>query len=215
MCGLGCSVRSLVFPRGNSFALLSFVFCLRIPNVSGPKKVASVPLPDFSFVLGGAASGKSSFAEALCFQTDRPRVYIATAQAFDDEMRNKISAHRAQRGVDWRTVEAPLDLAAALLTCQSDEIVLLDCATLWLSNILLAEQDPQAAGDALRAALAACPAPIVVVSNEVGHGIVPDNALARQFRNAQGRLNQMLAADADLVVNVIAGLPQVLKGELP
>jgi len=182
---------------------------------SGPKKVCIVPLPAFTFVIGGAASGKSAFAERLCFQTDKPRVYIATAQAFDHEMREKISAHRLQRGGNWRTIEAPLDLASALATCTKDEIVLLDCATLWLSNILLSDADPQVAGDALRAALASCPAQVVVVSNDVGNGIVPVNALARQFRNAQGRLNQMLAADADLVVQVIAGLPQVLKGTLP
>lgn len=172
-------------------------------------------LPPLTLVLGGAASGKSAFAEGLCFQSAKPRAYIATAQAFDGEMRDKIAAHRAQRGADWRTVEAPLDLPAALQTCQSDEIVLLDCATLWLSNILLAQQDPQPAGVALRAALAGCAAQVIVVSNDVGMGIVPDNKLARDFRNAQGRLNQMLAADAGLVVQVIAGLPQVLKGALP
>jgi len=172
-------------------------------------------LQSLTFVLGGAASGKSAFAESLCLQTGKPRVYIATAQAFDDEMRSKISDHRAQRGADWTTIEAPLDLSGALAGCAEDQVVLLDCATLWLSNVLLSEQDPQTAGAALKAALEQCAAQVVVVSNEVGHGIVPDNRLARQFRNAQGRLNQMLAAEADLVVQVIAGLPQVLKGALP
>ena len=172
-----------------------------------------MPLPKFTFVLGGAASGKSSFAEALCFQSPKARVYIATAQAFDDEMRAKVSAHRRQRGTDWLTLEAPLDVVGALKQRTAKEIVLLDCATLWLSNILLADKDTSAAGADLLDAIAACPAQIIVVSNEVGHGIVPDNALARQFRNAQGRLNQSLAAQADLVVNVIAGLPQVLKGD--
>ncbi|HCP81823.1 MAG TPA: bifunctional adenosylcobinamide kinase/adenosylcobinamide-phosphate guanylyltransferase [Octadecabacter sp.] len=172
-----------------------------------------MPLPQFTFVLGGAASGKSSFAESICFQSTKERVYIATAQAFDDEMRAKVSAHQTQRGSDWLTIEAPLDIEDAILGRTEGEIVLLDCATLWLTNVLLSKQDASAAADVLLAAVAACPAQIIVVSNEVGHGIVPDNALARQFRNAQGRLNQSLAAQADLVVNVIAGLPQILKGD--
>jgi len=170
-------------------------------------------MPQLTLVLGGAASGKSTFAENLCFQQDRPRVYIATAQAFDDEMRAKISDHRSQRGPDWLTVEAPLDVASALSNCTSGQIVLLDCATLWLSNMLLADQDVTTAIDILLAALSTCPAIVIVVSNEVGNGIVPDNKLARQFRNAQGRLNQLLAAQADLVVQVTAGLPNTLKSE--
>jgi adenosylcobinamide kinase/adenosylcobinamide-phosphate guanylyltransferase len=170
-------------------------------------------LPQFTLVLGGASSGKSAFAETLCFQSTRTRIYIATAQAFDDEMRVKISDHRSQRGPDWWTIEAPLDAASALSTCTIGQIVLLDCATLWLSNVLLADQDIAAASARLLTALATCPAHVIVVSNEVGHGIVPDNTLARQFRNAQGRLNQLLAAQADLVVQVIAGLPQTLKGD--
>ncbi|AKS45088.1 adenosylcobinamide kinase /adenosylcobinamide-phosphate guanylyltransferase [Octadecabacter temperatus] len=179
----------------------------------GSQKGPALPLPKFTFVLGGAASGKSSFAESLCFQSTRSRVYIATAQAFDDEMRAKVSAHRSQRGSDWLTLEAPLDVAGALAARTPEEIVLIDCATLWLSNVLLEQKDTAAAVAALLAAIATCPAKIIVVSNEVGHGIVPDNALARQFRNAQGRLNQSIAAQADLVVTVIAGLPQILKGD--
>ncbi|SLN51863.1 Bifunctional adenosylcobalamin biosynthesis protein CobP [Pseudooctadecabacter jejudonensis] len=173
-----------------------------------------MPLSSFTFVIGGTASGKSAYAESLCFQTKKPRVYIATAQAFDDEMRAKISLHQAQRGDDWRTLEAPLEAAAALATCTADDVVLLDCATLWLSNLLLADRDLDADGDALLGAIATCPAQVIVVSNEVGQGVVPDNALARQFRNAQGRLNQKLAAQADTVVQVIVGLPQVLKGQI-
>lgn len=195
------------------FGLRLVLFGLGIWNVTERKKAHILSLPKLTLVLGGAASGKSSLAEVLCFQTKKRRIYVATSQAFDDEMRAKISAHRAQRGPDWMTLEAPLDVAGALMSRVKDEIVLLDCATLWLSNVLLAEQDERAAGDALLAALVASAAQIVVVSNEVGHGIVPDNALARQFRNAQGRLNQMLAAHADLVVHVVAGLPQVLKGD--
>lgn len=168
-----------------------------------------------TLVLGGAASGKSRFAEGLCFQAGRPRVYVATAQAFDAEMRAKISDHQIQRGSDWETIEAPDDLGGVLAARAPDEVVLVDCATLWLSNRLLAEDDLSQAQEAFLAGLVACPAPVVVVSNEVGHGIVPDNALAREFRNAQGRLNQALALQADVVVQVIAGLPQVLKGDLP
>lgn len=130
-------------------------------------------------------------------------------------MRAKIDRHRVQRGPDWTTIEAPLDLSGALARVTRRDVVLLDCATLWLSNILLEERDSRAETDALMTALDDCPAQIVVVSNEVGQGIVPDNRLARTFRNAQGHLNQRLAARADLAVQVIAGLPQVLKGTLP
>ena len=143
------------------------------------------------------------------------RIYIATAQAWDDEMRDRIARHRDARGAGWEVIEAPLDVAAALATVPAEAAVLVDCATLWLTNHLLAEHDLQAESNRLLAALAACSAPVAVVSNEVGWGIVPDNALARRFRDAQGRLNQQLAAGADLVVAVMAGLPLVLKGDLP
>lgn len=171
-------------------------------------------LPKLTLVLGGAASGKSVWAEGLVTRTGLTRVYIATAQAYDAEMRVKIDAHRAARGPGWRTIEAPLDLGTALVGVTAGDAVLLDCATLWLSNHLLADHDLTAEGATLIAALRACPAPVVVVSNEVGLSIVPDNALARRFQGAQGRLNQRLAAEAGLVVQVIAGLPQVLKGAL-
>jgi adenosylcobinamide kinase/adenosylcobinamide-phosphate guanylyltransferase len=171
-------------------------------------------LPALTLVVGGARSGKSRFAEGLVTATARPRRYIATAEAWDDEMRARIAQHRADRGA-WTTVEAPLDLAAALAAADPGEAVLIDCATLWLTNHLLADHDLEAEGQSLLDALAACAAPVVIVSNETGWGIVPDNALARRFRDAQGRLNQRLAAQADLVVTVIAGLPLVLKGRLP
>ena len=169
----------------------------------------------FTLVIGGARSGKSSFAEGLVMATDRPRRYIATAQAWDAEMRSRIAQHRDQRGDGWITVEAPLGLAGALADARANEVVLVDCATLWLSNHLLAEADLEAEAAKLQAAIAECAAPIVVVSNEVGWSIVPDNALARAFRDAQGRLNQRMAAQAGLVVAVMAGLPIVLKGQLP
>lgn len=168
-------------------------------------------LPGLTLVLGGAASGKSAHAEALVTATGRPRVYIATAEAWDAEMAAKIARHRASRGPAWRTLEAPRDLPAALATVTPDEAVLIDCATLWLTNLMLADADLPAAETALLAALAACPAPVVIVSNEVGQGIVPDTALGRRFRNAQGALNQRLAARADTVVAVMAGLPLSLK----
>ncbi len=122
-------------------------------------------------------------------------------------MRDRIAQHREDRGEDWTTVEAPLDLSGALAQVPAGAVVLVDCATLWLTNHLLAERDLDAETRRLLAALAACAAPVAVVSNEVGWGIVPDNALARRFRDAQGRLNQRLAARADLVVGVMAGLP--------
>ncbi len=172
-------------------------------------------LPRLSLVLGGARSGKSRLAERLATGSARPRRYIATAEAWDDEMRDRIARHRADRGDAWETVEAPLDLASALGAAGQGEVVLIDCATLWLTNHLLAEHDLAVETASLLAALAACPAPVIMVSNEVGWGIVPDNALARAFRDAQGRLNQHMAAQADLVVGVMAGLPMVLKGHLP
>jgi adenosylcobinamide kinase/adenosylcobinamide-phosphate guanylyltransferase len=172
-------------------------------------------LAPLNFVLGGARSGKSRFAEGLIAATGRPRRYIATAQALDAEMRARIDQHQLDRGDGWRTTEAPLNLVNALAQVSADEAVLIDCATLWLSNHLLADHDLDAESQNLLAALSACPAPVVIVSNEVGFGIVPDNALARRFRDAQGRLNQQLAAQADLAVLVVAGLPMVLKGTLP
>jgi adenosylcobinamide kinase/adenosylcobinamide-phosphate guanylyltransferase len=172
-------------------------------------------LPSLTLVLGGAASGKSAYAEGLVTAHGGPRVYLATAEAHDAEMRAKLDRHRARRGPDWRTVEAPRDPGPALGQVGPGDVVLLDCATMWLSNHLLAESDLPEAEAALFHALDTCAAPVVVVSNEVGLSVVPDNALARRFQNAQGALNQRLAARAGLVVNVIAGLPQLLKGALP
>ncbi|MEC7761901.1 MAG: bifunctional adenosylcobinamide kinase/adenosylcobinamide-phosphate guanylyltransferase [Pseudomonadota bacterium] len=175
----------------------------------------SIALPPLTLIVGGAASGKSAYAERLMQATGRPMTYVATAQAFDDEMRAKISDHQARRGEGWTTVEAPLDIVPALKEARAESVVLVDCMTLWLTNHLLGETD--LAHEEARAldALSTSPAPVVVVSNEVGAGIVPENALARRFRGAQGRLNQALATRADLVVTVIAGLPLAIKGDLP
>ena len=179
---------------------------------SPPKEIS---LPHLSMVIGGARSGKSRFAEGLVIRSARPRLYIATAEARDDEMRARIAQHQQDRGPDWRTLEAPHDLPATLASARPEEVVLLDCATLWLTNRMLAEADLEAEAAALIAALVACAAPVVVVTNELGWSIVPENALARRFRDAQGRLNQRLAEAAGLAVAVIAGLPVALKGQLP
>lgn len=185
-------------------------------NSDGSNKVAQMALQKLTLVLGGAASGKSSFAEALVVQSGLSPVYVATAQAFDAEMAAKVARHRMARdGKGWRTVEEPRDIGHVLRSVAPTEAVLLDCATLWLSNVILAEGDLPAEEAAFMTALETCVAPVVVVSNEVGQGIVPDNALARRFRNAQGALNQRLAARAGLVVAVMAGLPMTLKGTLP
>lgn len=168
-------------------------------------------LPKLSLVLGGAASGKSAYAENLILETGLAPVYIATAQVFDDEMAAKIEHHQQMRGTGWHTIEEPIAVAQALGDLSSEQAVLLDCATLWLTNILLGDHDLAEETAKLIAALLACKGPVVVVSNEVGMGIVPDNALSRKFRDAQGALNQAIAAEADHVVSVMAGLPLVLK----
>jgi len=168
-----------------------------------------------TFILGGAASGKSEFAETLALSSGKPLHYLATSQPFDDEMQEKIDKHRARRGGDWITHEAPLELGPVLSALPAEALCLVDCATFWLSNHLMAESDLDSAQARLLAALAGCHAAVIVVSNEVGQGIVPADALSRRFREAQGRLNIALAARADLAVQVVAGLPNVLKGALP
>ena len=166
-------------------------------------------------VLGGARSGKSAFAEGLLKRLcDRP-VYVATAEARDGEMSERIAAHQEMRGEGWRTLEAPLDPLSTLSDLKENEGVLLDCLTLWLSNQLEKEADLSAESAGLLRGLSRLGRPVVMVSNEIGMGLVPDNKLGRSFRDAQGRLNQEAAAQADLVVFVAAGLPLVLKGELP
>ncbi len=172
-------------------------------------------LPGVTLVLGGAASGKSAFAEDLVRRSGRGLVYLATAEVQDEEMRAKVERHRRLRGEGWQTIEEPRAPGRTLVGISGDRAVLLDCATMWLAHHLSAGSDLAEEEAGLMAGLALCAAPVVIVSNEVGLSVVPDNALARRFREAQGRLNQKLAARAGLVVQVIAGLPQVLKGELP
>ena len=171
--------------------------------------------PRLSLILGGARSGKSAFAERLAITANRPRTYIATSQAFDAEMEAKIAKHRQDRGPDWQTIEAPLDIGAALAEVAPDSVVLIDCLTLWLSNQMHAEVDIEAEITKLLTVLSAEPNPVICVSNEVGMGLVPDTPLGRQFRELQGHLNRKIAEQADLAVFVAAGLPLTLKGALP
>lgn len=172
-------------------------------------------LPPLALITGGARSGKSRLAESLARQSGLRLRYVATAQPLDAEMADRIAQHRADRGPGWETLEAPLDLAPAMAGALPQAVTLVDCATLWLTNHLLAGHDLPAETERLLAALASARGPVIVVTNEVGWGIVPENALARAFRDEQGRLNQRLAAAAGLVVAVLSGLPLALKGQLP
>ena len=168
--------------------------------------------PRIILVLGGARSGKSALAEQLAFADGRAH-YVATAQAFDSEMVARIELHRDRRGPGWSTTEEPLDLVGTIGRLASPKVpILVDCLTLWTSNLMFAERDMEAEGDALAHSLKGLPGRVIFVANEVGLGIVPDNALARRFRDAAGRLNQKIAAVADRVLFVAAGLPLVLKG---
>jgi adenosylcobinamide kinase/adenosylcobinamide-phosphate guanylyltransferase len=164
-----------------------------------------------TLVLGGARSGKSRYAESLVMALPSPWLYVATAEARDSEMVERVAVHQARRGPGWRTVETPRDIAGAL-AANANTPALVDCLTLWLSNVLLADADVDAEIEHLDGALARAAAPIVLVANEVGSGIVPDNALGRRFRDLQGLLNQRIAARADRVFLVVAGLPLTLKG---
>jgi len=164
-----------------------------------------------TFVLGGARSGKSRYGETLISALPPPWLYVATAEAGDHEMAARIRAHRSRRGPSWRTIEAPRDVAAALAATEGMP-VLIDCLTLWLSNLLLANADFEQETGRLEQALMQATAPVVLVANEVGSGIVPDHPLGRKFRDAQGILNQRIAARADRVVLMVAGLPLALKG---
>ena len=175
--------------------------------------ITAFPLPPVTLVLGGARSGKSTHAEKLVTGSlygaaPQPAVYIATAQAGDVEMATRIMAHRARRGADWTTIEEPLKLDEALATAAAHgRPVLVDCLTLWLSNLMLGGGDVDEATDDLVMALDGYGVPVVFVSNEVGLGIVPDTPLGRAFRDAQGRLNMRMAERADRVILMAAGLP--------
>jgi adenosyl cobinamide kinase/adenosyl cobinamide phosphate guanylyltransferase len=163
-----------------------------------------------TLVLGGARSGKSRHGETLLAAEPGPLMYLATAEAWDEEMRLRIETHRARRDQRWTTIEAPHDLPGALALAGSRP-ALVDCLTLWLTNLMLDARDPEAETARLETALAAREAPTVLVANEVGLGIVPESRLGRAFRDAAGLLHQRLAARADRVLFMIAGLPMVVK----
>lgn len=165
---------------------------------------------ELALVLGGARSGKSRFAEGLLARHAPPWLYVATAEAGDAEMVTRIAAHKARRGTDWMTREAPRDLAGALAE-PGDRPVLVDCLTLWLSNLMAAGRDVAEETACLVGSLPAVAGPVVLVANEVGLGIVPATPLGRDFRDHAGRLNQAVAGVADRVVFVVAALPLVLK----
>ncbi|MEO1680314.1 MAG: bifunctional adenosylcobinamide kinase/adenosylcobinamide-phosphate guanylyltransferase [Pseudomonadota bacterium] len=162
-------------------------------------------------VTGGARSGKSTLAEGLALRLSPCPIYIATAEALDGEMAARIAAHRESRGAAWQTREVPLDLSDALADTDGGPARLVDCLTLWLSNLLHAGRDPAREGPRLAEAVAAQSAPVVLVTNEVGAGIVPENKLARRFRDEAGRLNQTVAARCDRVYLSVAGHPLQVK----
>jgi len=163
-------------------------------------------------VVGGQRSGKSRFAEELVAGSGRRPVYIATATAGDDEMAARIAAHRDRRGTAWTTIEEPLDLAVTLgREAAADAAVLVDCLTLWLGNLMAAKRDIARETETLVAALSAAAGPVVIVSNEVGAGIIPDNPLARSYADALGILNQRIAEAVGRVVLMAAGQPVLLK----
>jgi adenosylcobinamide kinase/adenosylcobinamide-phosphate guanylyltransferase len=171
---------------------------------------AIADLPQVTVIIGGARSGKSHHAEQIMRALPPPWTYIATGQAFDDEMRERITEHRHRRGDGWQTIESPTDLAGALARV-ADSPVLIDCLTLWLTNLMLGEHDIPAAVSAFEAALERRGAPTLLVSNEVGMGIVPETPLGRRFRDEAGRLNQRMAAKAGRVLFMVAGLPMTVK----
>ena len=199
---LGC----LTLPQGFEARAVDF------PDPPATESLVMLLKPRLTLVIGGARSGKSRYAEQLASSIPPPWTYVATAQAFDDEMRLRIVEHQSRRDASWQTVEAPINLADAITAiAKPDHLILIDCLTLWLSNIMLSDLDVATSSDQLIGALKRSPSPIIVVSNEVGLGIVPDTPLGRRFRDAQGWLNQGVAAIADRVVLMTAGIPLIIK----
>ena len=181
-----------------------------------PPLAAGPSLPRATLVIGGARSGKSTYAEGMIDDARTPQgarpVYIATAEARDSEMAERIRLHRERRGLSWETIEEPQDLVG-VLTAHNGRVTLVDCLTLWLTNVLLADKDIPVERDRLVATVAGLAGPAILIANEVGLGIVPDNALARRFRDEAGLLNQAIAKVCDRVIFMAAGLPMVLKDE--
>jgi adenosylcobinamide kinase/adenosylcobinamide-phosphate guanylyltransferase len=175
-------------------------------------------MKEIILVTGGCRSGKSSFALEYANRHFRQKVFLATGQALDDEMKRRISRHREARGPDWKTIEEPKKLTEALESLRSQvEVILIDCLTLWVSNLLMdgeGEEQILSRVEALIELIQKVPQSIIVVSNEVGAGIVPKNKIARIFRDIVGLMNQRVAACSDTVVLTVVGLPHVIKGEL-
>jgi adenosylcobinamide kinase/adenosylcobinamide-phosphate guanylyltransferase len=177
------------------------------------------PIFRLALILGGARSGKSRYGLGLAARCPAPRLFVATCEPRDAEMEARIEAHQRERGSDWATREVPLQLTESLRTAQDRYgVIVVDCLTMWVSNLLLQEDAPQGSiqtsCEHLLEALAKTTAPTILISNEVGWGIVPDNPLARQFRDQAGWLHQRLAQVADLVVLVVAGVPVLIKSDL-
>jgi adenosylcobinamide kinase/adenosylcobinamide-phosphate guanylyltransferase len=168
-------------------------------------------------VLGGARSGKTAFAERLAIRNGSKPAYLATSEALDEEMRDRVASHKASRAGDFATIEEPLALSDALLRASvAHDVILVDCLTLWITNLLMANEDVAKAVTELGATLVQLKtAKVILVSNEVGLGIVPDNAMARTFRDLAGSAHQRLAEICDDAYFVVAGLPITLKGEAP
>ena len=165
-----------------------------------------------TFIIGGARSGKSVFAESLVLKSGHKPIYLATGRASDDEMAQRIEEHQSRRGEDWHTVEEPLALVDALTQASIEKrIILVDCLTLWITNLMMAEADVAREADALVGYLAEAPVPIVIVSNEVGQGVVPENKMARAFVDLSGLVHQRVAAACKHVYFVTSGIPQKLK----
>ncbi|OHV81698.1 bifunctional adenosylcobinamide kinase/adenosylcobinamide-phosphate guanylyltransferase [Rhizobium sp. LCM 4573] len=164
-------------------------------------------------VLGGARSGKSAFSEKLARDSGLERHYLATGRAFDEEMRERIARHREDRGEGWTTHEVPLDLVSHLAAIdQPGRVILVDCLTLWITNLMMEGRDIDATGAELAELIGRLSSRLILVSNEVGLGIVPENRMAREFRDHAGRLHQRIAVVADEVFFVAAGLPLRMKG---
>ncbi len=169
-------------------------------------------IPISVLVLGGARSGKSAFAERMAADCGLKKIYLATGRAFDGEMEDRIAKHQQDRGEGWTTIEEPLKLAETLTNnSKPDRIILVDCLTLWVTNLMMAKKNLEAECETLCQCLDNLKGPVIFVSNEVGQGIVPDNKMARAFRDHAGRLHQMIASKAETVYFVTAGLPQKLK----
>ncbi len=171
-------------------------------------------MQNLTLILGGASSGKSAYAERLTLATGLTPVYLATGQAKDGEMSDKIARHQARRGPEWQLIEAPLDLSKPLQSLTPDHVVLLDCLTLWLSNHMEINRNIEEKTTALLSAIRTSEATIIAVSNEIGLGLVPSSPLGRGFRDAQGLLNQRVAEAADTVTFIAAGLPLCLKAPI-